>query len=93
MKYPFKNKHGEQVDAPQGNMRERLAAAIRAARPANYTIKEHINVRLHDPVGYYFYNFCEAERKLTEEWADFFFIAAENVGLQIKEINEDVDQW
>ena len=69
-------------------MRERIAASIRAARPSNYSIKQHIDIRLRDPVGYFLYSFCEADRKLTEQWADNLLIALENAGMQVSEIED-----
>lgn len=93
MKYPITNKWGETVE-PSGDIRERIAAALYAAKPSGYELSKHYDVRLRDPVGWYLYNFPASEReKFSLQWADYLLVALDKVGLQLTEINEDVERW
>lgn len=85
MKYPIQNKYGETVE-PSGDIRERVAAAIYAAKPSGYELAMHYDVRLRDPVGFFLFNFPASEReKFCRQWADNLLVALDKVGLSFNE--------
>lgn len=92
MKYPIQNKYGETLE-PSGHIRERIAAALFAGKPSGYEVARHYEIRLCDPMGFFLHTFDTGHRKFAEEWVDYFLVALDKQGLQISEINEDVERW
>jgi hypothetical protein len=88
LKYPITNKYGETLE-PTGHIRERIAAAIYAAKPSGYELARHYETRLSDPMGFFLYGFHEQERnKFAQEWADNLLVALDKVGVQTSDISE-----
>lgn len=92
MKYPITNKYGETLE-PTGHMRERGAAALMAAKPSGYEPARHYEIRLSDPMGFFLHTCDQGHRKFAEEWWDNTLVALEKMGLQVTEINEDMERW
>jgi hypothetical protein len=92
LKYPITNKYGETLE-PTGHIRERGAAAIFAAKPSGYEVARHYEVRLSDPMGFFLCTFDQGHRKFAEEWFDNLLVALDKMGLQVTEINEDMERW
>ena len=92
MKFPITNKYGETLE-PTGHMRERGAAALMAAKPSGYEPARHYEIRLSDPMGFFLHTCDQGHRKFAEAWFDNFLVALEKEGMQVKEINEDAEQW
>ena len=92
MKYPITNKYGETLE-PTGHIRERGAAAIFAAKPSGYEPAMHYEIRLSDPMGFFLHTFDQGHRKFAEEWWDNILVALDKMGLQVTEINEDMERW
>lgn len=88
---PIKNIFGETV-TPQGNIRERIAASIAAGKPSAYSRQRHYEVRLADPLSYFFHTFNKPSRDLREEWADNLLVALDKLGLRIVE-SDGQESW
>ena len=92
MKYPITNKYGETLE-PTGHIRERVAEAIFAGKPSGYEPAMHYEIRLSDPMGFFLHTFDQGHRKFAEEWWDNILVALDKMGLQVTEINEDMERW
>ena len=92
MKYPITNKYGETLE-PTGHIRERGAAAIFAGKPSGYEPAMRYEIRLSDPMGFFLHTFDQGHRKFAEEWWDNILVALDKMGLQVTEINEDMERW
>lgn len=85
MKYPIQNRHGETVE-PTGHIRERIGAALCAAKPTFYSREEHYERYLKDPVRYFLFTLNKKNRDYYEaEWSDNLLVALDKVGLMIVE--------
>lgn len=89
MKFPIQNKYGETVE-PTGHIRERIGAALAAARPSFLTKQEHYEGRLKDPMGFFLYTFTKKNRDYYEgEWSDNLLVALDVLGLKIVDADGD----
>jgi hypothetical protein len=88
IQYPITNGCGETVE-PSGHIRERIGAALCAAKPSLLTREAHYERRLRDPMGYFLFTFKKKDRDYYEvEWADNLLVALDKLGLSIVETGE-----